>query len=389
MDQILLALKKRVVVPLIIIAGFCAWLILCHAHYKSYWFGTIYRVQTTDFNLMHHVLPQTLSQMIIAGRVDLIQETLDSTFGLFGLVVTDPSGKTVLWKTGKVYHRESWHHKATPDLLKLEEEPFDLLTNPVELEPLYAHVSPRSMHAKQLRQPKGQVLGRLYYLRADPPPFWTDIKSFITGGFWEVSGAKRGYLYVTISVIAFCTVVTLVFWLKKRSVELKQQELEHAQTELDIKMKALESLSNELAAQRARKVWLEKEADQAYRRALGLKKSLEKLRDSILGVPTQEPVGTGNRNEPLRVRPPVNPSSSILEEIESILPGLNENAKVLRHQAGVLHDYCSTLEQRQHEMQRIVDNAYHQAMSAGAPQAPSAQGQPTQPPSEVMDMRPR
>lgn len=385
MDQILLSLKKRVVVPLIVAAGCCAWLILCHAHYKSYWFGTIYRVQTTDFNLMHHVLPQTLSQMIIAGRVDLIQEALDSSFGLFGLVITDPSGKTVLWKTGKVYHRESWHYKATPSLLKLEDEPFDLLTNPVELEPLYAHASPRSMQAKQLRQPKGQVLGRLYYLRADPPAFWTDIKNFVTGGFWEVSGAKRGYLYVSLSVIAFCLVILLVFWLRRRSIELKQQELEHAERELEIRRKALEHLSNELAAQRSRKVWLEKEADQAYRRSLRLKQSLEKLRDSILGVPSSMHDGsTSGGNQPLRVRPPAHPSSSILEEIESILPGLNENAKVLRHQAGVLHDYCSTLEQRQQEMQRIVDNAYSQAMGAPGPSP-----QTHQPHGEVMDMRPR
>ncbi|MDZ4834987.1 MAG: hypothetical protein SGJ27_14515 [Candidatus Melainabacteria bacterium] len=386
MDQVLLNLKKRILVPAVILVGLCAWLILCHAHYKSYWFGTIYRVQTTDFNLMHHVLPQTLSQMIIAGRSDLIQETLDSSFGLFGLVITDPSGKTVLWKTGKVYHRESWHRKATPELLSSEVEPFDLLTNPVELEPVYAHQTPRSMKAKQLRQPKGQVLGRLYYLRADPPAFWSDIQSFVVGGFWEVSGAKRGYLYVTISVVAFSLVVLLVFWLRRRSVELKQNELEHAERELEIRRKALENLSNELASQKSRKAWLEKEADQAYRRAVGLKKSLEKLRDSILGLPAIDGDQSRNRNEPIRVRPPTNPSSHILDEIESLLPALNENAKVLRHQAGVLHDYCSTLEGRQQEMQRIVDHAYSQTMPGAnmSPNAPQGQAQP-----EMMDMTPR
>ncbi len=378
MDQAILSIKKRFIIPLIVIAGIGSWLILCHAHYKSYWFGTIYRVQTTDFNLLHHILPQTLSQMIIAGRIDLIQETLDSTFGLFGLVITDPSGKTVWWKTNKVYHRESWHHKAAPDLLKLEGEPFDLLTNPVELEPVYAHISPRSMKAKQLRKPKGEVLGRLYYLRADPPSFFADLKNFVAGGFWEVSGAKRGYLYVTMSVTAFALVIMLIVWLRRRVIELKQKELESAERELEIRKRALESLSNELAAQKSRKIWLEKEADQAYRRALGLKKSLERLRDSLLGLPNQEPVAPGVRQEPIRVRPPVNPPSAILEEIESFLPSLSENAKVLRHQAGVLHDYCSTLEQRQQEMQKIVDNAYNQALGANNPA-----------PKDWMDMRPR
>ncbi|MBX9669714.1 MAG: hypothetical protein K2X93_18975 [Candidatus Obscuribacterales bacterium] len=379
MDQVILSIKKRFIIPLVLIAGIGSWLILCHAHYKSYWFGTIYRVQTTDFNLLHHILPQTLSQMIIAGRIDLIQETLDSTFGLFGLVITDPSGKTIFWKTSKIYHRESWHHKAAPDYLKLESEPFDLLTNPVELEPVYAHVSPRSMKAKQLRKPKGQILGRLYYLRADPPSFYADLKNFVSGGFWEVSGAKRGYLYVTMSVTAFALVIMLLVWLRRRVIELKQIELESAERELEIRKRALESLSSELAAQKSRKVWLEKEADQAYRRALGLKKSLERLRDSLLGLPQpHDPVAPGVRQEPLRVRPPVNPPSAILEEIESFLPSLNENAKVLRHQAGVLHDYCSTLEQRQQEMQKIVDNAYNQAIGPG-----------NQASKDWMDMRPR
>lgn len=381
MDQLTQSLKKRYVVPAIIIAALGAWLILCHAHYKSYWFGTIYRVQTTDFNLLHHTLPPTLSRMIIEGRSDLVQETLDSTYGLFGIVITDPSGSSVLWKTNKVYHRESWHKKASPDLLKTVGEPYDLLTSPPPLEPLYNHRSPRSMSAKQLRESDGMVLGRVYYLRADPPTFANDLTNFATTGLWEMSGAKRGYLYVTLACMAFAAVMILLIWVRKRGLELKQKELEHIQRELDIRKKALEHLSSELSAQKSRKVWLEKEADQAYRRALRLKHSLERLRDSLVGAgpaPQDSGVDSG-----IRVRPPVHPPSAILEEIESLLPGLSENASVLRHQAGVLHEYCSTLEQRQQEMQKIVNHAYNQASLASVRQVGDAKGR------DVLDMSPQ
>src|SRR5581483_8755384 len=76
MDRILLSLQKRFLIPIVVALGLLVWLIWCNAHYRSYWHGTIYRVQTTDFNLLHHSLPQTLSMMIIQGRTDLVQKTL-------------------------------------------------------------------------------------------------------------------------------------------------------------------------------------------------------------------------------------------------------------------------------------------------------------------------
>ena len=135
MDQLFLSLQKRFLVPIVIVGSLLAWLILCHANYKSYWYGTIYRVQTTDFNILHHSLPPTLSRMILEGKSELVQKTLDSTYGLFGLVITDPEGQTVLWQTNKVYHRESWHKKINPEYLNNLKEPFDLLTAPAVLEP--------------------------------------------------------------------------------------------------------------------------------------------------------------------------------------------------------------------------------------------------------------
>lgn len=378
-DGLLLKLRNRILVPSVLLGGVALWLGICQVHYQSYWLGTIFRVQTTDFNLLHHTLPPVLSDMILADREDLVQRTLDSTYGLFGLVITDPTGENVLYKTDRTYHRLSWQDRIAPDALIKEEEPYDLLTNPPQLEPLYEHKSPRSAKAEKVSslRPGTKVLGRLYYLRSAPPSFSEDIGNFIITGFWELSGSKRGYFYITLSCIGFTATVLLLIWLRRRGLELKQKELHHIQRELDIRKKALENLGNELATQKARKVWLEREADQAYKRALGLKQSLEKLKESLtgggqdnfappatLGADGTTTVNTGaNNNNPgrisqVRIRPPVAPPGSILEEIESILPALSENAKNLRSQADILQDYCGALEERQVEMRRIVENAF-------------------------------
>jgi hypothetical protein len=84
----------------------------------------------------------------------------------------------------------------------------------------------------------------------------------------------------------------------------------------------------------------------------------------------------------VRIRPPVSPPSSILEEIEILIPDLSDNAKALRSQADILHDYCNSLEERQVEMKRIVEGAFSRVPQRVMP----AQAQA---PSEVIDMSPR
>lgn len=403
MDKLLLSLRNRILVPVVCMAGILCWLALCSIHYQSYWLGTISKVQTTDFNLLHHTLPATLSVMIQEGRDDLIQKTLDSSYGLFGLVVTDPTGENVLYKTNKIYHRQSWQKNATAEGLARSGEPYDLITDPPQLEPLFAHDSPRVEKARATgARVRGKVLGRIYYMRSPPPPFAEDIGNFLLTGVAEMSGAKRGYFYVSMMSIAFSLVVLLLVYLRRRGLELKQKEVEHVKRELEIRKKALEHLSNELATQKARKVWLEREADQAYRRAIGLKQNLERLRDALAGTmqsnfnappPTPPPPASSSSASMsnsagqqvvshVRIRPPVSPPSSILEEIEILIPDLSDNAKALRSQADILHDYCNSLEERQVEMKRIVEGAFSRVPQATVPaQAPA--------PSEVIDMSPR
>lgn len=367
MDQFIVSLKKRILIPALLVVGVLIWFSLCRAFYESYWTGTVHRVQTVDFNLLHHTLPSTLSQLIVSGRDDKIQEVLDSTYGLFGLVVTDATGNSILYQTDKVYRRKSWQKRLSPESLKTENEPFDLLTDPPPFSAAFQHPSPRSSGAVKTNgetQPS-KILGRVYYMRSFPPTLMEDLNNFLTTGFWELSGSKRGYLFITLSSIFFCLVVILLIWLRKRGIELKEKELDHIQKELEIRQRALAHLSGELANQKTRKAWLEKEAEHSYKRALVLKQSLERLRDSLALVSGQQvsvaPVENLDPQQLLKVRPPVHPPSALLEEIEMLIPALSDNAKALRSQAGLLQDYCQILENRQVEMHQLVENAYTRA----------------------------
>jgi hypothetical protein len=358
MDELILSIKKRVLFPTVFLLGLITWFVLCRAFYHSYWEGTIYRVQTVDFNLLHHILPTTLSQLIVAERDDLIQKVLDANYGIFGLVVTDPSGRSILYATKKIYRTDAVTRGPELDELDREPEPADWLTDPPPLDPQWRHPSAAAPKAIRVSgKPPGKILGKVYYLRQEQPTFGNDLYAFLTTGFYDLSGPKRGYLFISLMTFGFSLIAVLLIWLRRRGLELKQQELEHVSRELELRKRALDQLSAELTVQKARKFWLEREAEESYRRALNLKQGLERLRDSIApalgeGRQAPPPAGTG-----IKVRPPVHPASSILEEIEALIPELDRSANTLKSQAGLLHDYCSILEQRQKEMQRIVQEA--------------------------------
>jgi hypothetical protein len=92
--------------------------------YKNYWEKTIYRVQTVDFNMLSHTLPTKLSYTIVKNQPQELQRTLNSNYGLFGLVVTDPTGQNIIASS------QSSSSKIVPDDQKLQNHPYDLLLDP-------------------------------------------------------------------------------------------------------------------------------------------------------------------------------------------------------------------------------------------------------------------
>ncbi len=65
-----------------------------YANYYSYWEGTIYRTQTVDFNILSNLLPTKISILLSKttsskDAVNSLQQSLDSNYGLFGIIITD------------------------------------------------------------------------------------------------------------------------------------------------------------------------------------------------------------------------------------------------------------------------------------------------------------
>lgn len=351
MNRLLLLIPKNFILPGVCLLALIIWLALCKSHYDSYWLGTIYRVQTVDFNILHHALPSTLSQLVMSGASKEIQEVLDSTYGIFGIVVTDAEGKEILFRTNTSYKKETWQPLLSVDYLNKQSEPFDLLTDPPPLSTQYKHASPRMGKAKATSAPEGRVIGRVYYVRGVPPGFAEDLAGAVLSNWLEMNGSKRGYILLTLNILGYSIAISsLVMW-RRRMIEIRERELKAKELELSIRRKALDHLNADLAAQRKKKEWLEQEAEQAYQRALRLKESLVRLKEAFFLAGGGDPSALPKQ---VNVRPPLHKTSELISDVESLIPELTHNAKVLKSQADVWQTYCNQLELRQSELQRLL-----------------------------------
>lgn len=351
MNRLVLSVQKRILIPAVLVVAVLLWLGFCRTHYESYWNGTIHRVQTVDFNILHHTLPACLSQLILAGKTDEIQKVLNSSYGIFGMVVTDPSGKEILFRTTNFYQKETWQPALTVDFLQTVKEPCDLLCDPPPLAAQFAHNGPRMDEVVALGKPEGRVIGRLYYVRGVPPAFLEDLMGSVFSNWFEMRGSKRGYILLTLVMIGFATsFIVMILW-RQRVLQLRETELQTRESELALRRKALDHLNADIASQRKRKEWLEQESELAYQRALRIRESLVKLKEDLFVTDSEVSVP---ESESVLVRPPMHKASSLIGEVESLLPELTHNARVLRSQAEVWQTYCAQLESRQAELQRLL-----------------------------------
>jgi hypothetical protein len=143
----------------------------------------------------------------------------------------------------------------------------------------------------------------------------------------------------------------MVLW-RQRVLQLREGELQSKEGELSLRRKALDHLNADIASQRKRKEWLEQESELAYQRALRIREALLKMKEDFF-VP--ESAQFQQEEEPdIIVRPPLHKASSLIGEVEGLLPELTHNARVLRSQAEVWQTYCQQLEARQAELQRLL-----------------------------------
>jgi len=207
-------------------------------HYNNYWHGTIFRVQTVDFNMLSHTLPVKLSYTLLQGNIGELQRTLDSNYGLFGLIVTDCKMATKDCLSEQIIYQSKSSHKWTKEisLATLSNHPYDLLQNPPPLQTERQYAKPDD--SKPIPTGKvnsGEIIGRVYYVRGVPPTFIEDYNNWIKNPF-KRTGSRTLYtstfaLFFVSSLSAWI-IIELVLSAKRNEQHLAQQQREQLQREI-------------------------------------------------------------------------------------------------------------------------------------------------------------
>jgi Nuclease-related domain len=219
------------------------------ANHRGYWEGTIRRVQTTDFNILSHTIPMKISYALIQNNQSEIQRTLNSNYGLFGLVVTNCTQTNWQCPEQKVLYitesNRSWREKLT--LKSLQQHPFDLLRDPppVLTEGGYENSRAQTWQLTGQRN-TGNVIGRIYYIRGIPPKFSETYARWLLqlpGSLLSDSGANK---YYTLTLVAFmaggAASWLLIEWILQRR-RILQHNLDEVQRQFE---QVQEDLRNQL-----------------------------------------------------------------------------------------------------------------------------------------------
>jgi hypothetical protein len=176
--------------------------------------------------MLAHMLPNKLSKALIERDTKEIQQTLDSNFGLFGLVVTDckinqpkcPNQRIVYESTSKLVWRELLDENT------LAKSNFDVLRDPPPFysEARYTSISSETRNATGINN-QGKIIGRVYYVRGTPPSFESAYLTWIRGwptSFESDSGNNKLYALTNIlfGVVGVETWIGLELFLAKRKL---------------------------------------------------------------------------------------------------------------------------------------------------------------------------
>lgn len=207
--------------------GLAGAVAISQATYRGYWDTTIRRVQTVDFNILSQILPYKLSSLLIKGNKPELQQTLNSNFGLFSIVVTDASGKKIIAAT----HSRS---KIDPQamLAAISDASYDQLLDPPPLLATRRLPSPRASDSdwiKTGRTNPGKVIGRMYLLRGQPKPFQEDLWVWIKNPL-SSSSTNQHYMLIWSTTLLLSFSLWLAIELvvlrsrNNRSILLKKME---------------------------------------------------------------------------------------------------------------------------------------------------------------------
>jgi hypothetical protein len=230
--------------------SFAAALYVIHNNYNEYWKGTIYRTQTVDFNILANVIPSKLSILLSGIKLNpsykqLLQETLDSNYGLFGIVITDCKTANKLCQNEKVLYATSslveklsngkqrlnpssqyikyaknWTEKYN-SVSQFQESlnfPFVFLYDNPPLSQEWGYKTPREdIQVSSDKVNTGKIIGRAYFIRSTIPLFQEEIKSWfnnVSNSFFNLNSDKvssRDIIYNSIIKSATATGLCVFF----------------------------------------------------------------------------------------------------------------------------------------------------------------------------------
>jgi mRNA-degrading endonuclease RelE of RelBE toxin-antitoxin system len=230
-------------------AAFCTALFSSWIDYKVFWEGAIARHQTVNFNILSHTLPTKLSYALLQGDRQEIQRTLDSNYGVFGLVVTNckiaekecPDQYILLSSKSE----QNW--KATLKLADLPNYPYDVLQNPP---PLMAQWKYNSSGAREPNATgninSGEIIGRVYYIPSIQPNFLEDYWHGIKNPLHNSDARKNYSLKLGIFLVGgFLLWVSLEYFLaKNQSLENSNRQTKQ---QLELQGKLTEQREQQLA----------------------------------------------------------------------------------------------------------------------------------------------
>ncbi|MBD2358141.1 HAMP domain-containing histidine kinase [Tolypothrix sp. FACHB-123] len=179
----------------------------CFVSYKGYW-QTIFTIQTVDFNIISHILPTKISILLSQKSKEELQKTIDSNYGLFGIVVTDCSLSSKDCSSQKILYYSSRFFKKEPQIDTLDISPYDLLKDPPPI--LAESYYPKLFLNKREKTNKnnlGRIIGRVYYIRGNQPSFLDEYIKFIKKplrlGFRSVVYGQTTILFLILGVLSW------------------------------------------------------------------------------------------------------------------------------------------------------------------------------------------
>jgi uncharacterized membrane protein YciS (DUF1049 family) len=316
-------------------------------NYHQYWNRTIFAAQTVDFNLLAHTLPAKLSSSLIQKDFEELQHTLNSNYGLFGLIVTNcqTEATSCLNQQATYTSRSSPQKKIQFPLADLSPYPYDLLRDPPPTLAEQKYASPYSSKPTATgKTNRGKIIGRVYYIRRMPPTFVEDTSAWL-GNLFKLRGSGRVYsltaaLFLT-GGFASWIIIELVFCgQRQRRVRLRQnarrlkQKLEEKNQQISLSISEREQSRDELESYQTEQQQYAQELEEA------------------IAFYSSQLAALQNGSENRRTFQPFQERLADISEIQTLTPKL---ALLGKKDVGVLGQHLQNQEQDRQQIVQILE----------------------------------